>query len=171
MNWNLSALASDKAGGFDTIAVLFILLIGLVVVFSLIAYLCSSIARRKQRSRDGRSWLRAGAVLSICAAICVYLWGTLHVAFMEDEHMREACVEAGGQAKADEVDGYGASYLPLRFECRIDEGDSYSAAIPPWINPALGVFASLALITGVASGATRDDVRPSEEPSIRKGKS
>lgn len=174
MSQHLSVQASDAVGGFNSIAVLFILLIGVLVVICLIGYLGSSLARREETALGGRLWLRAGAVLSTCAAICVYLWGALHVAFMEDVNMRQACVKAGGKAKASQVDGYEASYIPLRFVCRVAEGGSYSAAVPAWINPALGVLVPLALITGVASGVTRDDQRrgkasSQEEPSPEKG--
>ncbi|MFH8491223.1 hypothetical protein [Streptomyces longisporoflavus] len=168
MNTAPSAHASVAADGFDSITVLFILLIGSVVVFSLIVYLCSSLARRERPPHGLRLWLRGGAVLGCCAALCVYLWGLLHVVFMEDTNMREACVKSGGGKRAATVDGYGASYVPLRFTCRIDEGGSYAAAVPPWINPALSVLVPLTLITGVASGVTRDDLRRSTAPPTRR---
>ncbi|WP_326698138.1 hypothetical protein OG909_12785 [Streptomyces sp. NBC_01754] len=169
MSQHLSTQASDTAGGFNSIALLFILLIGAVVVISLIGYLGSSVARREQGRPGHRLWLRAGCVVSVCAAICVYLWGTLHVLFMEDLNMRRACVAAGGEAKASKVDGYESSYVPLRFTCRVDGGGSYSAAIPAWVNPALGGLVPLALVTGVVSGVTRDDLKRRKTSSERKG--
>ncbi|MFF2526009.1 hypothetical protein [Streptomyces liangshanensis] len=175
MNPHLSVQASDAASGFNSIAVLFILLLGLLLVICLIGYLGSALTHRKESSLGHRLWLRAGAVLSTCAAICVYLWGALHVAFMEDLNMRQACVAAGGETKASQVDGYEASYLPLRFVCHIGGGGSYSAAVPSWINPALGILLPLALITGVTSAVTREDLRrsaapsPQQPPSSEKG--
>ncbi|KUM86601.1 hypothetical protein OIE43_19125 [Streptomyces pseudovenezuelae] len=169
MSQHLPPQASESADGFNSIALLFILLIGVVVVISLIGYLGSSVARREQRPPGHRLWLRAGCILSVCAAICVYMWGALHVLFMEDMNMRQACVAAGGEARASTVDGYEASYIPLRFTCRISEGGSYTAAIPPWINPALSGLVGLGLITGVASGITRDDFkRDNVVPSQQK---
>ncbi|MFE3038136.1 hypothetical protein ACFXKY_41555 [Streptomyces canus] len=171
MSQRIFPQASETAGGFSSIALLFIMLIGAVIVISLIGYLGSSVARREQGPAGHRLWLRASCILSICAAICVYLWGALHVLFMEDVNMREACVRAGGEAKASRVDGYESSYVPLRFTCRISEGGSYTAAIPPWINPALSGLVSLALLTGVASGITRNDFKRGDAvPSQQKRK-
>ncbi|MGY0066893.1 hypothetical protein ACWZEH_08665 [Streptomyces sp. QTS137] len=155
-------------GGIGTIAFVFVLLIGLVVIVSLVGYLCSSVALRKQLPGTGRLWFRACIVLSICAAVCVYLWGMLHMPSDEGVYLRKACVKAGGEAKAARVDGYDTSFVPLRFVCRVDEGGSYST-IPPWINPAVGALASLALITGAAAGATREGTGRRTEQTIPKG--
>ncbi|WP_406727887.1 hypothetical protein WJ438_29315 [Streptomyces sp. GD-15H] len=162
------ASGESAGGGIGTIAFVFVLLVGLLVVVSLIAYLCSSVARREQLPGTGRLWFRAGIVLSVCAAVCVYLWGVLHMPSDEGVYLRKACVKAGGEAKAARVDSYETSFVPLRFVCRIDEGGSYSP-IPPWINPAVGALASLALITGAAAGVAREGTGRRIEQTTPKG--
>ncbi len=169
MSQDLLTQASGAGRGFDQITVLVILMFGLVVVFSLLAFTASTIARRDEPSYRRWLWFRIGGALTTCAAACVYLWGVSHVAFMEADGQRDACVRAGGEARAAEVDGYDASYLPLRFVCRIDGGESYPAAIPPWINPAFGVLSAAAFLVVAAAVLTRDAHQANQESSLRKG--
>ncbi|WP_413799503.1 hypothetical protein [Streptomyces iranensis] len=151
-----SLLAADSGGGHDSILLLFICLIGVIVSFTLIGMLGSGIARRTGRRMTRAEWLGGTALPSVCATIALYAWGALHVMFMESDNMREECAEAGGAAKAAQVDRYSASYLPLRFTCRIDEGGSYDAAVPGYVNPAMGIAFVLAIATGAVSVVARD---------------
>ncbi|MDX3416056.1 hypothetical protein PV661_17565 [Streptomyces sp. MD20-1-1] len=165
---SIAARESAAGVGIGGIAFLFVLMIGLLVVISLIAYLCSSAARRKELPR-GRLRYRAGVVLSSCAAICVYLWGLLHMPSDEAVYLRKACADAGGEERASRVDGYETSYVPLRFVCRVD-GDGGFSTIPSWINPTVGVLCSLALITAAAS-ATRAPTGHRSKQTTPKGNS
>ncbi|MEU9730211.1 hypothetical protein [Streptomyces sp. NPDC048002] len=149
----------SSSGGFDQIAVFFVVVCGLLVLVGLFVYVGSSLARRDPGDR--RVWIRCGAALCACAALGVYLWGVLHVLAMEDLTMREACTRAGGEAAAFMVSGYEHSYLPLRFTCRTGEEGGYPAAVPSWINPAVVVFAALGVLVAAAARKVTDDRRPS----------
>ncbi|MFJ6985535.1 MULTISPECIES: hypothetical protein [unclassified Streptomyces] len=157
----------SSSGGFDQIAVLFVVVCGLLVLLSLLVYVGSSLARRAPGDR--RVWVRSGAALCAGAALGVYLWGILHVLGMEDLTMRQACKEAGGETSAFMVRGYEHSYLPLRFTCRTGEDSGYPAAVPSWINPAATVFAALGVLTAAASRTVSDDRRTPSLAHATKG--
>ncbi|WP_018545455.1 hypothetical protein [Streptomyces sp. LaPpAH-108] len=145
---------STAGVGIGGIAFLFVLMIGLVLVISLIGYLCSSVVRRDQLP-SGRLPFRAGVVLSVCAAVCVYLWGLFYMPSDDVHYLRQSCAEAGGEERAARVVGYETSFVPLRFVCRVDGGGGIST-IPSWINPTVGVLVLLALITAAVALLTRD---------------
>lgn len=164
-----SSLAADSAGGIDSILLLFICLIGVIVIFTLVGMVGSGIVQRTGRRKTRAEWLGGIALLSVCATVALYIWGALHVMFMESYTMREECAKAGGAAKAAQVDRYSASYFPLRFTCRIDEGGSYDAAVPGYVNPAMGIAFVLAIATGAVSVVARDQNR-STGPTLTRGR-
>ncbi|WP_158711598.1 hypothetical protein [Streptomyces xylophagus] len=147
--------ASDSPDGINSIILLFIILIATIVVFSLVGYLFSSIARHGHLFKNRQGAFKTAAVLCACATLCTYVWGALHIIFMEDPGMRTACLKAGGKDRAAEVQAYEASYFPLRFVCRTAVGNSYSAAVPGYVNPAIAGFFAVTLITGAAANAPR----------------
>ncbi|WP_445519097.1 hypothetical protein [Streptomyces sp. NEAU-174] len=160
-----ASLASDAPDGLNSILLLFICLIGVITFCTLIALLGSGMAKRRGRRKTRAEWLGGIALLSVCVTIALYIWGALHLMFMESDTMRDACAKAHSPEKAAQVDGYSASYLPLRFTCRIDKGGSYDAAVPGYINPAMGIAFVLAIATGAVSVATRDQKRSTSPPS------
>ncbi|WP_262699801.1 MULTISPECIES: hypothetical protein [Streptomyces] len=160
---------ADSAGELNSILLLFICLIGVIVIFTLIGVLGSGIARRTGRRKTRAEWLGGIALLSVCATVALYIWGALHVMFMESYNKSEACAKAGGAAKAAQVDRYSASYFPLRFTCRIDEGGSYDAAVPGYVNPAMAIAFVLAIATGAVSVVARDQNRPTS-PTVTRGR-
>src|SRR4029077_12636148 len=99
----------------------------------------------------GRSqpvWLRATAFLTGAGAVAIYAWGVLHVGFAvldaEDEGTDSSptrpCRE-GGLERALHVDGYRVSYVPLRFECHLENGGTYAtSSVPGYVNPAAAVL-------------------------------
>ncbi|MFJ2199474.1 hypothetical protein [Streptomyces violaceusniger] len=164
-----SLLAADSAGGHNSILLLFICLIGVIVIFTLIGILGSGVSKRTGRRKTRADWLGGIALLSVCATIALYIWGALHVMFMENDNMREECTRAGGAAKAAQVDRYEAHYLPLRFTCHLDEGGSYDAALPGYVNPAMAIAFVLAIATGAVSVVARDQDR-STSPTATRGR-
>ncbi|MGW7658448.1 hypothetical protein ACWGMA_24125 [Streptomyces asiaticus] len=169
MNKAPSSLASDSPDGLNSILLLFICLIGVIVIFTLIGLLGSGMAKRRGRRKTRAEWFGGIALLSVCATIALYIWGALHLMFMESDTMREACAKARSPEKAAQVDRYSASYLPLRFTCRIDEGGSYGAAVPGYVNPAMGIAFVLAIATGAVSVVARDQNRPTS-PTVTRGR-
>ncbi|MBL1118912.1 hypothetical protein JK364_42100 [Streptomyces sp. 110] len=169
MNKAPSSLAADSPDGLNSILLLFICLIGVITVCTLIALLGSGLAKRTGRRKTRAEWLGGIALLSVCVTIALYIWGALHVMFMESDTMREACAKAGSPEKAAQVDRYSARYLPLRFTCQIDKGGSYDAAVPGYVNPAMGIAFALAIATGTVSVVTRDQNR-STSPTVTRGR-
>ncbi|MEU6540235.1 hypothetical protein [Streptomyces sp. NPDC047000] len=129
--------------GFITAAVLGVR--GLMAVF------------RRTGRIEGAVWLRPAALLVGGAAIFMYMWGTLHVtlAVMQAEDggtnsSPPGPCRAAGLDKASHVDGYRVSYLPIRFECRLDSGGAYaSSSVPGYVNPAVAVLGLTAVTCGV----------------------
>ncbi|MEW2132537.1 hypothetical protein [Streptomyces sp. NPDC005435] len=152
-----AARASTAGVGIGGIALLFVLMIGLVLVVSLIGYLCSCVARRDQLP-PGRLPFRAGIALGGCAAVLVYLWGLLYMPSDDAHYLREACAEAGGAERAAGVVGYETGFVPLRFVCRLDGGGGIST-IPSWINPTVGALVAVTLILAAAALLTRGPAR------------
>ncbi|MFF0366960.1 MULTISPECIES: hypothetical protein [unclassified Micromonospora] len=128
---------------------------GLVAVF-----------RRGGRSRPAR--LRAAALLVGAAAVAMYAWGLLHVgvAVMQAEDGGagsfpiQPCREAGTQL-ASQVTGYGVSYLPLRFECHLDGGDTYvTSSVPGYVNPAAVALGLATAVCGLLATTTAKSAQP-----------
>ena len=147
-------MAADPHGGFDSIAVLFVLVVGVLVVCGLVGFACSSAAKFRRGSGASSRWGRAGAALLAAAAICVYLWGALHVLFMEDVDKGHACEKAGA-VQGREIAGYEGHYLPLRFVCETRAGRRFDAVIPGCVTPVAGVLIGSAVILATVTGTFR----------------
>ncbi|MEV6398872.1 hypothetical protein AB0M39_29500 [Streptomyces sp. NPDC051907] len=141
---------------------LMIILVGLITAAGLFGYGGSTLARRG----DGRSGtgglLRSLAAFAGAATAALYVWGSLHLlgAFLDTEGMGattfQECLDAGGAEKAAKVDGYEVEYLPIRYVCRIDEGGSYTAAVPGYVNPAMLASAASAVALAVAAAVASE---------------
>ncbi|MFI1177003.1 hypothetical protein [Streptomyces melanogenes] len=147
--------ASDRTDGISSIVLLFILLIGLILVFGLVGYLISSTVNRGSLPRTASAWLQTFAVLLGGATVVMYMLGAGSLIFMEDRDMRAACLTAGGAEKYDQVDGYEGRYFPPRFLCHLKGGGSYGAQVPGYVNPSLILLSSLTLASAGASWITR----------------
>lgn len=62
-------LASDRPDGISSIVLLFILLVGLIIVFSLTGYLISSTVERGSLPKTASTWLQTSAVLLAGATV------------------------------------------------------------------------------------------------------
>ncbi|WP_328622684.1 hypothetical protein [Streptomyces sp. NBC_00354] len=107
--------------------------------------------------RAGTVWgqWRDVALVCVCGALAFYLWGCLHLLFLDDTRQFEACLEAGGPQRAARVDAFEGDFVPLRLLCRIDEGGSYSAGVPGYVNTLVAVLAIGAVVTGALATAER----------------
>jgi hypothetical protein len=161
-------LAADPHGGFNSIAVLTVLIIGALLVLSLVGYVCSSAAQGRLGRGNRAPWARAGAALLAAAAICVYMWGASLVLFMEDVDKGRACEKAGA-VQGREIAGYEADYLPLRFVCETHEGRRYDAVIPGYVTPVAGALIGMALISAAATSGFGAGRRPSSVNSSTRG--
>ena len=113
-------------------------------------------AVRKNRGNPRQDWLRMAALLAGSGAVSVYVWGILHVtwAVMEaedggtDSSPLIPCREAGVPI-IDHVRGYDVDFVPLRFQCQLDDGSAYTtSAVPAYVNPAAALLGLTAVICG-----------------------
>ncbi|RAN98090.1 hypothetical protein GAR05_03223 [Micromonospora saelicesensis] len=125
-----------------------------------------AVLRKGERSRSG--WLRAAALLAGAGAVAMYAWGLLHLGYAvmraEDggagSFPIEPCREGGSQL-ASQVDGYGVSYVPLRFECHLSGGGTYvTSSVPGYVNPVTSVLGLITASCGVLAAATTQRARP-----------
>ncbi|WNF27450.1 hypothetical protein RI138_11720 [Streptomyces sp. C11-1] len=124
--------------------------VGITTLVSITAYLCSRLARR---TRPRYTSVRAGrdvALAAIAAGIALYLWGLLHVLFLEDQEQAQECERQRPEGVPSLV-GRRGDFLPLRLVCEASNGRDYSVLIPEYINPTIAVLTLLALLSAVAS--------------------
>ncbi|MFC8226337.1 hypothetical protein [Streptomyces sp. NPDC057287] len=126
--------------------------------------------------RSGPSWARAAALLTGAAALALYVWGMAHVEIAvldaEDGGTDSApigpCREDGPES-AERVDGYDVGWIPLRFDCHLTGGGTYTTStVPGYVNPATALLALTAAVSGIfaVGAAERADRTPA--PSNRK---
>lgn len=90
--------------------------------------------------------LAAGA-----AGTAVYLWGILHILFLEDQEPAEEC-ERQRPEGVPRLVGRRGDFLPLRLVCEASNGHDYTILIPPYVNPTLAVLMVPALVGALAAG-------------------
>ncbi|GGU53798.1 hypothetical protein [Streptomyces daghestanicus] len=148
----------------------------LVLVAAVTGVVLGRAARRRPRPpepapaappRPPAAGLRTLAWWTGAAAVLLYLWGLLHLAFAvlaaEDGGTGSAplrpCRAAAHPERAERVTGYSVSYLPLRFRCETPDGDGYpSDAVPGYVTSGAAVLAlacaASAVTAGYATGRT-----------------
>lgn len=106
------------------------------------------VAVRKNRGLPHLGWLRMAALLAGSGAVSLYVWGMLHVLYAvteaEDGGTNSSplrpCREAGEQI-VSHVNGYDVGYVPLRFDCQLDDRTTYTTStVPGYVNPATALL-------------------------------
>ncbi|MER5214213.1 hypothetical protein ABT063_27480 [Streptomyces sp. NPDC002838] len=131
--------ASDPYEGHNYFVLLAIMLLAGPAALLALAGYAAAAGRRWREGRPGALW-ECCAALALAASIAVYMWGCLHLMFVDDRNMVEECAKAGGEDKARQVDGYIGEFVPLRFICHMPNGRSYTAIVPDYINPTAAAF-------------------------------
>jgi hypothetical protein len=152
--------------------VLLVVALGGIIAAAVLA-VCGLVAVLRRTGRSQPAWLRAAALLTGAGAISMYVWGVVHVGFAvldaedggTDSSPIRPCRDAGWEA-ARHVVGYQVSYVPLRFECRLDSGGWYAASsVPGYVNPATAVLGLTAAICGTLAAVAANHIdRPSPTP-------
>jgi hypothetical protein len=117
---------------------------------------------RKRRS-PAVLW-KAAALVAGAGAIGMYVWGMAHVLsdvmYAEDGGTDSSPIipcRAAGMDKAMHVVDYGIGFVPLRFECRLKDGGSYTVhSVPAYVNPATLVLGIAAIGCRVRSAVVAD---------------
>ncbi|MER7046899.1 hypothetical protein [Streptomyces jumonjinensis] len=136
--------------GHNPVLVILLILIGIIAT-PWLAIRAVVLLVRAGIKRTTHALLKGAAALAWAGAIGIYTWGVLHLFFLDESGQAEACREALGPGRSMLLDGYEPSFIPLRFGCHIEGGQTYEAAIPGYVNPATGVFTvTAAALTGFA---------------------
>ncbi|WP_173080578.1 hypothetical protein [Phytohabitans rumicis] len=94
------------------------------------------------------------ALLACSGAVALYVWGMLHVlwAVLEAEDggtgssPLRPCREAGEQI-VSQVIGYDVDFVPLRFECQLTDGTTYTTStVPGYVTPATALLGLTAVV-------------------------
>ncbi|MFI8926931.1 hypothetical protein ACIG3E_04485 [Streptomyces sp. NPDC053474] len=143
-------MSSDPLQEHNFVSLMGIVLIALIAVTALTTYAWVCVVRRAPTLSGG---LRAGASLCAAGAAGVYAWGAVQLLRFDITEHQQACQRAVGAGRAARLDGYEATYFPLRFGCHVAGDGTFTAGVPGWLNPAaLGLaLATAALATAAAA--------------------
>ncbi|MEG3628522.1 hypothetical protein [Streptomyces poriticola] len=143
-------MASDPWQGHDAAVLFTVLLTGVPTVVGLAVYLGSRLTRQaRRRTTPFRTW-RDVSLAAAGAALALYLWGLLHVLFLDGQEQAEECERQRPEGTPALV-GRRGDFIPLRLVCEASDGRDYTVVIPGYINPSLTVLLLLALLGGVVS--------------------
>lgn len=134
----------------DFTVLLTILIAAPPVLIGLIVFLVSRLVPRRFRSSGPRTpaaLCQDAAALCSAAALALYLWGCLQLAFLGRQGVGNACAEEAGGAR---VTAFHGDFVPLRLVCRTDAGDSFTVVVPDYVNPSLIALLLLSLVCGAA---------------------
>ncbi|WP_149825526.1 hypothetical protein [Streptomyces tailanensis] len=129
---------------------LILLLTGAATLLGLTVYLCSQFARHARRRYTPFAVWRDMSLAAVAVALALYLWGCLHLLFLEDEKQGEPCERQRPEGISKLV-GRRADFIPLRLVCEASNGRDYSVVIPDYINPSVAVLLLLGLVCAVVS--------------------
>ncbi|GAA3268557.1 hypothetical protein KBZ00_27225 [Streptomyces sp. RK31] len=144
-------MASDPWQGHDSTVLFALLLTGAPALIGLTAYLCSRLAKEARRRITPIRALRDASLTAVTVALALYLWGLLHVLFLDGQEQAHEC-ERHRPEGIPELVGRRGDFVPLRLVCEASGGRDYSVVIPGYINPSVTVLLVLALVAAVASG-------------------
>lgn len=138
-------MIAESAGspwqGHDFAVLFAVLIAGATTVLGLVLYLFSRFTRQARRRRTSQAVWRDISVVMAALGIALYLWGCLHVLFLEDQEQAEAC-ERGRPEGVTALIGRRGDFVPLRLVCEAVDGRAYSVVIPGFVNPVLAVLLS-----------------------------
>lgn len=141
------------------VLVLFLGFLGGMVI-ALLLIICGIVLGAFRGRHSTAFRLQAVALFAAAAAIGMYAWGLGFVgsAVLEAEDggtdsspLRPCRGEADAETVA-RVTGYQVGFMPLRFECQLEGGGSYTtSSVPTYVNPATVALTLLAIAFGVIS--------------------
>ncbi|MEU2559487.1 hypothetical protein ABZ626_09160 [Streptomyces longispororuber] len=157
----------------NVVSLMGIVLIALIAVTAALAYAWTSAPRPTRRapappapatapvpaiSRLTGS-LRAAAALLAAGTAALHAYGAVRLLGLDLTEHDQACRAAVGAARAPRLDGYEATYVPLRLGCRVAGDGTYTAGVPDWLNPAAAGLALTAAACAAAALLTTPGLR------------
>lgn len=143
-------MASDPWQGHNFAALLSILVAGAGTVLGLTVYLCSRFTRQVRQQYTAFAVWRDVSLATAAVALALYLWGCLHVLFLEDQEQGLECERQRPEGTPTLV-GRRGDFIPLRLVCEASDGRDYSVIIPDYINPTVAVLLLLTLACALTS--------------------
>ncbi|AWT44590.1 MULTISPECIES: hypothetical protein [Streptomyces] len=144
-------IASDPWQGHDTTVLFTLVLAGVPALIGLVAYLGSRLTRQaRRRYTSARTW-RDVSLTAVAVGLALYLWGLLHILFLDDQEQAQEC-ERHRPEETPALVGRRGDFIPLRLVCEASDGHDYSVVVPGYINPSLTVLLLLALVAAMTSG-------------------
>ncbi|GHE95694.1 hypothetical protein GCM10018785_71040 [Streptomyces longispororuber] len=151
----------------NVVSLMGIVLIALIAVTAALAYAWTTATRHPRRapappapaparltpSRLTAS-LRATAALLAAGAAALYAHGAVRLLGLDITEHDQACRAAVGAARVPRLDGYEATYVPLRLGCRVAGDGTYTAGVPAWLNPSAAGLALTAAACAAAAALT-----------------
>ncbi|GHC72604.1 hypothetical protein [Streptomyces flavofungini] len=150
-------MSTDPMDGHDAVTLMGIVFLAAVLAVGLTAYATITLVRTaKGRAQSTPAVLPralgATASLAGAGALAVYAWGALRLLALDDTERGPACARAEGPVDASAIDGYSATYVPLRFGCHAADGTTYAVGVPEYVNPAaLTLTITAAVLAGAAA--------------------
>ncbi|MZE80106.1 hypothetical protein [Streptomyces xinghaiensis] len=160
--------ASDPWQGHDFAVLFTVLIAGMGALAGLTVYLFSRFTRQARlRSTPSRTW-RDVSLAAVTAGIALYLWGCLHLLFLEDQEQAEECEHRRPDGIPALV-GLRGDFVPLRLVCEASNGRDYAVVIPDYVNPSIAVLMLLALLSATASVVLQRKQRTTTATTRKKG--
>ncbi|MET7552352.1 MULTISPECIES: hypothetical protein [unclassified Streptomyces] len=136
--------ASDPWQGHNFAILSTVLVAGALTGLGIVAFLCSRLTRQARDRRTPSAVWRDASLAATATALALYLWGCLHVLFLEDQEQAEQC-ELHRPEGTPTLIGRRGDFIPLRLVCEASDGRDYSVVIPDYINPSIAVLLLLTL--------------------------
>ncbi|MFJ5274316.1 hypothetical protein [Streptomyces sp. NPDC088358] len=155
--------ASNPWQGHDFAVLSAVLLAGPATLVAATVYLCSRFTRQARRRRTPTAVWRDASLTAVTVALALYVWGCLHVLFLEDQEQAEAC-ERARPAGVPTLIGIRGDFIPLRLVCEASNGHDYSVVIPHYINPTIAVLLLLSLACALVSARLHHEQRTATRP-------
>lgn len=149
-------MSAEPLDGHNFMALLGIVFLCTVLATGLTAYGCATLVRHVVRgaTRSLPHALRGAASLAGAGALAVYAWGAVRLLAFDDTEHDSACRAAEGPVDVTAIDGYSATYVPLRFGCHTTDGTTYAVGVPDYVNPAALTLAVTATALAAAAALT-----------------
>ncbi|MFE7748604.1 hypothetical protein [Streptomyces sp. NPDC057428] len=142
--------ASDPWQGHDFSILFTVLIAGTSALLGCTAYLCSRFSRRARHlCTPSRVW-RDLSLAAAAATLALYLWGCLHLLFLEDQEEAMEC-EPNRPEGTPRLVGLRGDFVPLRLVCETLDGRDFAVVVPGYVDPALVALLLLALGCGLVS--------------------
>ncbi|MCP3754049.1 hypothetical protein [Streptomyces sp. TBY4] len=147
------AIASDPYQGHGFPALFTIAFVGAALLVSLLVYLGSRLSRKHVRGGTPATACRDLSLTAAAGALAMYLWGCLHLLFVERQERGVECAKVQGVAEGPGAEAITGDFIPLQLVCHMPGGRTHTVLVPDYINPSVAVLLALALTAAVTSVA------------------